>query len=528
MFTFINVYAQIKKENNFPDFPIQNNQKKIWNDNKEEVKKDTLRLEYNEYIPIFPKNKFKKDSSLSNFEFRRTEKRIFVDNRQTLTRLKLGFGNYTSGLWGFYLKSYSGKYTTYEFDASQVWRRYGAVQGRLSGENDLALNLKVQFNQDSLYQHTFTFEYERQKRGFYGYSPTDFEQMSRDTIPFNWQRVKAQGFLFAPREKNRWHLKYFIQNLNQKEAKELQLGAEYSNTWKVNQKNDFNFILDLLSMSYGNELFRTWWNNHFQWKGEYKRFGYAVNTGVVIHNDGIENPVNPYININGTYQFSPKLRVKTNIGNQIIKRTLDNTRLENPFLNPFLRLRNDEVNFLELKTIYYIQPNWEVQLQLGHNRHKYRALFYNMPTDSGKFSIFYDGVVENHLKINTTYQEKEHQLTMQMSFFNYQTTRQAKAWHLPRFTLLFGWKYQPQFSKWQINTQIEILSGMNVLSPDAQNVFLLQPIANGKVEGEYLLAKKFSAFFSINNLFFQKYERYLSYIQVPFHFTIGLKYELRR
>ncbi len=530
LFLSIDLSAQIIKSNNFPNFPIQNVQKKIWNDNKEEYKKDSLTLKIDEYENIMLKNYLKKDSSLSNFEFRKTEKRIFVDDKATAIQLKIGFSNYVGGLWGFNLKTHSGTHTSYEFDASQNWRRNGVVADRLSGENDLNLAFKVRFHYDStLYFHNFDVHYERQKRGYYGYSLADLEQNQQtDTLFFSWRKVKAQGFSYKRIKKDGWSIRYYLQNLTKQDIEEFQLGSEYFKNWYVNKKNNFNFILDVASMTYQNAVVRTWWNNHFQWKGNHKKFQYEVNGGVVIHNDGIENPVNPYINVNGIYQFDPKWRVQANIGNQIIRRTLDNTRQENLFLNPLSRLRNDDVNYLEFKTSYFVKPNWEIQMQIGQNRHLYKGLFFNMPTDIGKFGIFYDNMIEKHLKLNTFYQQKEHQLTMQMSFFDYKTSRQTKAWHLPNFTLLLGWKFKPEFKKWQINTHIEILSGINVLMPETETTQLLQPIANGKVEGEYLLAKKFYTFFSINNLFFQKYQRYLSYIQVPFHFTIGLKYELRR
>lgn len=527
--------AQIKKIDELPNFPIQTVQKKVWNENKDETKKDTLWLIIDDSKDILTQKNLKKDTN-NQFEFRRTEKRIFDDKKEGLIKLKVGFGNYMGVVWGFYLKNTINNHTTYEFDASQNARRNGVVAGRLSGENDLRLALKVYFHYDSLYHHIFDVSYETQKRGFYGYQNNVLEQSQQDTILFRWQKVRLQGYTFTKASRHPAHAKYFFQYLNRRDMTETQFGIEIMKSWKVNPTNNFNMIANLAGLDYDTNInsisrsnLRTWWNTQFQWKATHKRLEYEANAGVVLHNDSINNPVNPYLNVNASYQFNKKLRLKTNVGNQIIQRNLDNTRQENPFLSPLLRLRNDDITFLELKGEYFLKPNWSIQLQIGQNTHQYRALFYNIKNDTAKFSVFYDRIIEQHLKINTLYQEKESELSMQMSFFNYQTTTQKKTWHLPDFTLLLGWRFRPYQNRWNFYTQIEILSGIQVLLPSSLLTNkLLQPIANAKLEAEYTLVKKFSAFFSINNLFFQKYERYLSYIQVPFHFTIGLKYELRR
>jgi hypothetical protein len=527
---FIFVFNSFLQAQNI-EFPIKNTKKEIWNFEKKEEKKDSLKLSSPSLQPLILNTSI--DVKNTKIQFRRTEKRIFKDKFNTLLGMHLGVGNYQTTLWKIYWQAKITQNLDYKFEIGEQNSRIGEVARKASSNRNFNTKLRFNLQTDSTFQHHFGIEHENQRRYFYGYQ--SIENLLLDSLRLRWEKVKLyydNTFQITPQ----WQVSLgtYWQSLRGNHLKETQFQIKGSLQYKTEKIGIFKFEAQFFRLPFQQQntnnplnFNRLWLQNTLSYFLDYKKLNFEIHIGNVRHNDNFRQTNFGFGFFNFHYQHDAFWRLNLKAGNQIIQNNLDIIRLENPFLSSSVLLKNNNIRFIELKNEFFPLKNLRLQVNMAQNQYDDRLLWLNSPLDSAKFLAIYDKIEERIMSIYIDYKIKNETLFANFSWFNYQTHIQLKAWHLPTFKGDIGWKTFLRNKKWHFNTSIQILAGIHTFNQD-NKIKILQPIVLAKLDIEYLMIKKFYAFLSLNNLFFQNYQRYLYYVQPNFNFLIGIKYELGR
>ena len=194
----------------------------------------------------------------------------------------------------------------------------------------------------------------------------------------------------------------------------------------------------------------------------------------------------------------------------------------NPYLGTPFQLRNSwsEDRYLGLKGT--ISKNFTYNARFAQKVIRKLPLFINDSTDMKKFVVTYDkrtNILNLHLELS--YKAKKNLLfNLTSDYFMYEPDDEAKAWHLPKFTLNFKTHYQVN-EKILLTADIFGFAGARALIPGSQ-IEKLKGTADINVGGTYKFSKYLSFFANLNNLASIKNERWYNYPTYGFNGVIGV------
>ncbi len=228
---------------------------------------------------------------------------------------------------------------------------------------------------------------------------------------------------------------------------------------------------------------------------------------------------------------------------------------ENPFINPDHDVRNsfEKIRFyggfdgkFSKKTNFKVSAEYSM---IDDQQFYYlnEAYYIDAPTTGGEaapliidntFDILYDNM--NRLKLNAElFHSSSDKLDLMaaVNYYSYQLNEQTEAWNMPTWDANFSLSYQAT-EQLRISADIFLTGQRKALIIEDINPFLmsiapqvpiyktneLDTVFDLNIKSDYQITSKFSVFAQLNNLGFQKYQRWFGYPVQSFNFLAGVSY----
>lgn len=450
---------------------------------------------------------------------------------------KLGFGNYSTGLAELYLNTGPD-----EALQAGVFVKHLNQEGSLNKQEFSQQEIGV-FGKSVLDKITLNGEvgFDRFSSFFYGLDTS----LSSNTNPLKqrYGTINLKGELiknYSPEATSDYALKTDIYLLSDKyDAKEnsVSLSGFYNNVWKqfnvgVNTSVDFTQAKDSL-YSISNHIFRA--NPYIKVQGATYKVAIGVN---LVQEFGDVSRFNLFPTITAEIPIVPEFAtIFGGYTGDVNKATLREFAKENPYINNNIFYGDDQIalnNELESSYIYGgIKGNagagFGYKAMLFYKKLEDMPLFVNNALHPERFDIVYDDSKVTGLEgeINVKVSEAFTWLG-KVNINNYSMDTQQKAWFKPNFRLFSN-------ARFTVNKKLT-LDGELVLNDQtsallynqdpavAPVVTKIKSYADFSAGAEYVYQEKIGIFLRVNNIFGNKYEKYLFYPKVGLNVIGGLNY----
>ena len=455
--------------------------------------------------------------------------------------VKLGFGNYaTPYLKGYFHNTRSKDYSI-GADVSHISSANGPVER--GGENISGVsNSSVGLHGES-FQRNMTLggrlHYGHDRYKFYGFSPA-IEQFSEDSIQQVFNRVTAEGYLNNYQD-SRAKLQYqagvnFSLLKDNFEASETNFGVNLKTDYfldkisKISVKTDFAYASHKDSVTNTRPFFKI----SPTYQRDMDKLDIEIGATIGYTGDTINDArkFNFYPVVKASYEVvEGKVLFFAGLEGDLQRNTLYKLTEENPYLAPNVIVADINKN---------LDVNAGISLNLANNVHllgkvsyrNYRNLYFfnNSVTDSSKFAIWYDNgstsAVNVYADLAYTMAEK-FRFGTKIDYTNYSTETLDHPYHRPSM-------WASVYSTFNLYNKILLNAELYYISSSFGSIYRPQTgtfvdqetdnIVDLNLKGDYRFSNKFSAFLMFNNLFGNKYERFVNYPTKGINVIGGISY----
>jgi hypothetical protein len=452
-----------------------------------------------------------------------------------------------SKLYGNYVKAGLGNYGTTYLEAWTNNKRadklqYGAHFKHLASANGPVKNSGNSVNRLDGYGKYFlspnsTFKaqlaYQRNRYNFYGYDHDLVKEVSKNDVKQLFNSFEMKATYEGDRADSA--LKY-IADVNfgyikdNFKAKENEIGILLGGNYKLDPTSNIdvklggNFInrADTSSASRALISVRPTYIYSVNRLKAFIGFNYTYSSDTLSKSKGSHL----YPVLGADYTLVPnKVIAYAKLDGGMEKNTFRSFVNEMPFLdkNQAIQNSNKKLDFTigvrgNLKnSLFYVVKG-------GYKSYQNMAFFVNDAVDSSRFDVVYDhggtSVTNLGAELGYYYLEK-FKVSLKGDYFGYATSDIKQAWHKPSFVGNLNGTYTFR-EKILFSLDFYLMGGIKAKSPTKEEVIDLKTIADCSLKTEYRFSERFGAFVELNNIFAQKYQKYLYYKNKGFNILIGL------
>ncbi|MBC7920703.1 MAG: hypothetical protein H7Z75_06385 [Ferruginibacter sp.] len=199
--------------------------------------------------------------------------------------------------------------------------------------------------------------------------------------------------------------------------------------------------------------------------------------------------------------------------------------------NPYLVANVPLVHTNKVRELYAGlrgRANRDVTFELRVATARYRNLYFfnNSASDTSRFTILHNTDVSSVLDLGfqVAYHVSERfRSSLALNAYNYRVRQVEAAWHRPTLTATWINTFNVR-EKIYFGANFYYLGGIQGKNFVTNRVRKLDPVVDLSLKVDYVISTHFSAFLLINNIFAQKYQRYLYYPQQRLNALVGLTY----
>lgn len=452
-----------------------------------------------------------------------------IDRPLTHSYAKLGFGNFSTGLAELYLNTGPDE----ALQAGAFFKHFNQ-EGNLSKQQFSRQEIGI-FGKSVLDKITLNGElgFDRNSTYFYGTNRDSIRPINPNPEKQRYGTVSLRGELiknYSENEAYDYALKadgYLLSDKFNAKETSLALSGFYNKVWKqfnigLNTSADFTQTKD--SVSIGNHIFRA--NPYIKLQGPTYKLSIGVN---LVQEFGDESRFNLFPAVTAEIPIVPEFAtVFGGFTGNVNKSTIREFSDTNPYLNSNLAINNAVE-----KTYAYggIKGNagagFGYKAMIFYKKLESMPLFRNDAMRPERFNVIYDDA-----KITGLEGEISVKISEQLSWLgrlninNYNMDVQEEAWFQPDFRLFSNARFTIN-KKFTIDGEIVVNDKTSALiysgsqSPEIVNIKSYVDFSAG---AEYLYKEKVGIFLRANNIFGNKYERYLYYPKVGLNIIGGLNY----
>ncbi|MES2731953.1 MAG: TonB-dependent receptor [Bacteroidota bacterium] len=453
--------------------------------------------------------------------------------------VKLGVGNYgTINAEGYFNTKRTDDYA-YGLRVKHLSSWNGPVDKKNSGTSANMLGFYGKYFTE-MATLSADVQYNRDKYYFYGYKPGSVSSEKRDSIKQIFNTISFEGRITnsqksSERDNSPVDYDFTTRFTNLKDnysASEFDWTTHFKGSKVINE--DFKAFLNAdLSLTkrkdtkgdLSRNLFR--FRPSVQWKYEDLTIRGSLN--IVYENDTISTAktIHLYPTVDASYQLSENVSAFAGLDGDVQQTTLRQFVQDNPYLVANVPLAHTN-KLTEMYGGLRGKANRDITFELRVSGAKYRNLYFfnNSKTDTSKFTILYDKGISSVLNLTgqVTYNTSEHfRSSLKLDLYNYTLPQVQTAWHRPTFTATWLNTFNVR-QKVFFNANFYYLGGIEGKNTFTDKSKKIDPIVDLSLKVDYLISNNFSSFLSINNIFAQKYQRYLYYPQQGLNILVGLTY----
>ena len=468
--------------------------------------------------------------------------RVLTIKQDELTKLygnylKAGLGNYGT----LYLKGYfhnkRSDVASYGADVSHVTSARGPVDKGNSAVTNSAVNLNGE-----AYMQGLTIGgklgYGRDKYHFYGYNPVREIPVDKDTISQVFNRVNAEGYMHNHTSgapflfKAGMNVNYLNDRYDMRETNiAFKLNSEYGIDDVSGIKVDAD--LSLLSHKDSASVSRSYFKLHPQYERQLNALRVTVGANIAHTGDTVNDArkfnVYPTVRV-GVEPIKDNLLIYAGIGGDLQRVTLYQLTEENPFLAPNVRVADQNKGLevyggMQANIANYVHLTGRVAYQNFRNMYFYN----NSISDSTKFDLVYDDGVTNVFNVYAeavfNYSD-EVRVGLKADYNKYSTASLEKAFHRPELMASVFATYN-FYDKILFNSELYYIGSSfgRIYRPDGTSVLReTDTIMDLNLKADYRFSNRFTTFLMVNNLFGQKYERFVNYPNKSINLIGGVSY----
>jgi hypothetical protein len=453
--------------------------------------------------------------------------------------LKLGFGNYTKPLAQFYFNSLRDREKTYG-----AFLHHNSMNGRVKLQNGDRVRAHYNRNRVELFGNRIFSEslfsanlgYAGRSNLFYGYNTEIDTTLEKNDIQQKYHTAYT-GLQYKSTHADSGQLNY-----------DLNLDYSYTMDHYDFNQHVLNVFIDL------NQSFKGY---HLGFEGrvdyyDHKMFTDTSNYTVLKINPYFKRASDEWrflLGINGYVELSdsaaevnifPKGYLQFNIVPGIlipylgIDGNLDVHSMweianDNPYISPGKMIKptlNRANIFVGLKGKFAPKGFFDIQ---SYYKIIDRAFFYVNDTSSrlmNQFDVIYDDMEVAGIEAGLNLQVSEKiDLDLNISYNNYHSNEQEHAWHMPKFKMHAGGKYNLR-DKFILDLELEGKGRRYAKNINTGEAVLLDGAAFLNLEFEYRYNKLLSGFVRFDNILAQKYEMFYQYPSERFMMMLGFTYSL--
>jgi len=470
---------------------------------------------------------------------------------------KLGVGNYTNVLGELYFNQERNATSDYG-----VHYKHFSSQG---GINDVSFD-GFSRNELSLYGSKFwnayrgnaEFKYDREAFHYYGFQPDSFAYTNDQTRQiYNGLTFKLSG-----------NTTYANDTSKISHSESIQYRPYFDNRGA----REHNFLMELGgSKKYKKELYSLGLSVDFNQINDdscncftafkeavlyrcirqQNNFILGLNPTVVTYSGDLKIKVGLLVQADiyssGKFYFFPDIDLSYSLFNDILipyvganRNIMRNSLYTLSKQNPFILTNDEYLNMNQKMNLYVgIRGTWSANLsfnsKLSYSQNENVPLFIEDTVYSvqNRFSVAYDTIdmftADAHILFRTS--SKWH-LLLGGTYYNYSTSNQTFAWHMPDFKIYSTFNYSLK-DKIIIRYNLELLGTRKTYSlvpisgvemqPDGKYIIDLKPYFDTDIQFEYRYTKRFSVFANFNNLA-GRYNRWKNYPMQSFNAIGGVTF----
>ncbi|EJF09936.1 TonB-dependent receptor [Pontibacter sp. BAB1700] len=468
--------------------------------------------------------------------------RVLTIKQDELTKLygnyvKAGIGNYGT----LYLKGYfhnkRSNVASYGADVSHITSARGPVDGRNSAVTNSAINL----NGESYLQGLTLggkLGYGRDKYHFYGYSPVQETTVDRDTISQVFNRVNAEGYMHnhGAGMPLLFRAGLNVNYLNDRyDMRETNIAAKLNTEYGLDDVSAFKVDADLSVVSHKDSasVGRTMFKLHPQYERQLNAIRLSIGVNVAYTGDTVNDArkfnVYPTVRV-GVEPIKDNLLIYAGIGGDLQRVTLYQLTQENPFLAPNVRVADQNKGLevyggMQANIANFVHLTGRVAYQNFRNMYFYN----NSALDSTKFDLVYDDGVTNVLNIYgeaTFNYSDELRIGLKADYNKYSTATLEQPFHRPELMASVFATYN-FYDKILFNSELYYIGSSFGRITRPGGTFVLREtdtIVDLNLKADYKFSNRFTTFLMVNNLFAQKYERFVNYPNKSINLIGGVSY----
>ncbi|MEJ8802434.1 hypothetical protein [Pontibacter sp. H249] len=468
--------------------------------------------------------------------------RVLTIKQDELTKLygnyiKAGLGNYGS----LYLKGYFHNKRSKESDYGAEISHISSARGPVDKGNSAVSNSAIGVHGER-YLKGLTLggrlNYGRDKYHFYGYTPNQETAIDKDNIQQVFNRVGAEGTLH-----NQTSGAPFLYNANLKATylndhynmSEVNVAAGLRTEYGIDDVSAFKVDADVSFLTHKDKLSVT--RNFVKVHPSYQRQFNAVKltlganiayTGDTI-NDARKFNVYPMARV-AIEPIKDNLQIYAGLGGDLQRVTLYGLTQENPWLAPNVQVADinkglEVYGGFQANIANYVHLTGRVAYQNFRNLYFYN----NSVSDSTKFDLVYDDGVTNVLNFyvegSFNYSD-ELRIGLKADYNQYNTDNLEQPFHRPELMSSVYATYN-FYDKILFNSELYYIGSSfgRIARPDGTSVLReTDTIVDLNLKADYKFTNNFTVFVMANNIFGQKYERFVNYPSKSINLLGGITY----
>ncbi|MCC9167412.1 hypothetical protein [Pontibacter harenae] len=458
-------------------------------------------------------------------------------------------------LYGNYLKGGIGNYGTvylkgYFHNKRSDKASYGAEVGHISSArgpvdkgNSAVANSAISLHGEQ-YLKGLTIGgrlgYNRDKVHYYGYQGfTDIEvPVDKESIEQIYNKVNAEGFLHNQDSKSPflYNAGLKVNYLNDKyNLSETNVALGVRGDYNIDDVSDFKVGVDFsyVSQKDSASVSRPFFKLNPTYERQLNAVRLAIGANVAYTGDTINNArklnIYPMVRLD-LEPIKNNLLIYAGLGGDLQRVTLYGLTEENPFLAPNVQVA-DANKGLEVYAGFTANIANYVNLTGRVAYQNYRNLYFYNPSeqDPTKFELVYDDGVTNVMNVYAEAvfnHSDELRLGFKADYNKYNTASLEQPYHRPELMATAFATYN-FYDKILFNSELYYIGSSYARVNSAQEASTLREtdtIVDLNLKADYRFTNKFTFFVMANNLFGQRYERFINYPNKGINLIGGVTY----
>lgn len=225
------------------------------------------------------------------------------------------------------------------------------------------------------------------------------------------------------------------------------------------------------------------------------------------------------------YFISDKLGVYSKIGGGVKATDLYQMQVQNPYLQDSLVLNNEkeQVNF-EAGLKVGLVEGFLLKPFFGYSSTQNKAIFNMSNSDTSRFEILYaERFQKVDVGVQVEFQTSNSAVSGKLTYSSLKTDSLAYAWNIPTTRLDINFR-QKVGKSLVLKANLYVLDGMKIQRFDNAEEQVLPTISDLGISADYAINEKMAVFLKSDNLFNQKYQRYLNYPTRGISLKLGFIY----